>query len=333
MEWDKGFSATYYATIVDPQSWRDISRFEITEGAIKREDDGLYQSADITCTEWDTTKEQWIRIYLEAKQDGSGERHALFTGLATSPESNVNGTLTEFPLECYSVLKPAEDILLQRGWYAPSGVPGTQIIAKMLEACPCPVVINEESPNLQDAIIAEDGESNLSMCHKVLTAIDWRLRILGDGTIQVMPQSDEPVTMFDPNSADVVEPQIELTNDWFDCPNVFRAVSDDLFGVARDDDPDSPLSTVNRGREVWMEETDCDYNEGETIGDYAVRRLKEEQNYYLKVSYNRRYNPDVLPTDLIRLHYPQISGVFRVNSQDISLGYGATTSEEVSNGE
>ncbi len=333
MEWNQGFSATYYATTVEPQSWRDSGRFEILGGSINRSDDSLYQSADVTCTEWDTNKEQWIRIYLEAKQNSGGERHALFTGLATSPKKDVDGTLSEYPLQCYSVVKPAEDVLLERGWYAPTNVPGTTIIANLLSVCPCPIEIEEQSPNLQEPIVAEDGESNLSMAQKVLAAIGWRMRITGNGTVQILQQPEQPVVMFDTNYSDVIEPEVEVENDWFNCPNVFRAISDDLSGIARDDDPNSILSTVSRGREVWMEETGCDYNDGETIQEYAERRLQEEQNHYVKVSYNRRYHPDVMPTDLVRLHYPNIAGVFTVNSQTIELGYGAATNEEVSNAE
>ena len=333
MDWDKGFSATYYLTIVDPESWRDTGRTEIIEGSISRTDDSLYQNADVSCVDYDPGKEQWVRIYLEEKQSGDGGRQALFTGLATSPEVEINGTLVKYPLECYSVLKPAEDILLQRGWYAPADVPGTLIIRQLLSVCPCPLDLADNAPKLTEAIIAEDGETNLSMVQKILMAINWRIRITGDGTVHVLPVADDPIALFDTLSSDIIQPEIQVSNDWFECPNVFRAVSDGLSGVARDDDPNSLLSTVTRGREVWMEETDCDFADGETIGDYALRRLKEEQSYYLTASYTRRYHPDVYPTDLIRLHYPGqgLDGVFKVTSQNITLGYGAETSEEVSN--
>ena len=106
---------------------------------------------------------------------------------------------------------------------------------------------------------------------------------------------------------------------------------DDTSAVARDDSLTSPLSTVNRGREVWMEERDCDLAENETLAEYAQRRLKEEQRHYLAVDYDRRFNPDVLPSDLIQLGYPKqrIVGNFYVVEQSIELGYGARTSEEV----
>ena len=68
MNWSSGFSAEYYASIVDPNTWRDINRFEITGGSITRNDSELRESADIECLNYTEVTEQWIRIWLNAKQ-------------------------------------------------------------------------------------------------------------------------------------------------------------------------------------------------------------------------------------------------------------------------
>ena len=81
-----------------------------------------------------------------------------------------------------------------------------------------------------------------------------------------------------------------------------------------------------------MEETNCDMNTGESIEEYARRRLKEEQERATKISYNRRFHPDVNVGDLVRLSYPAqgLQGVYRVTEQTIEIEYGARTAEEVS---
>ena len=130
---------------------------------------------------------------------------------------------------------------------------------------------------------------------------------------------------------DIIEPKIKVKNDWYSCPNVFRAIEDDLMAVARDDDENSPLSTVSRGREVWKEETNCDLNDGETVAEYAERRLREEQQVAVKLSYSRRYVPEVEPTDVVRLHYPAQNIDYKVMivSQSIKLDHGSKVSEDV----
>ena len=169
------------------------------------------------------------------------------------------------------------------------------------------------------------------MVEKILNAINWQLKIDGDGTIRIVKKTNGVVASFDALDNDSIEPQLSVTRDWYDCPNVFRAIEDDLSAVARDDNPDSPLSTINRGREIWLEETDCDLGENESIADYAIRRLKEEQAVAFSVEYTRRFNPDVQVGDKIRLHYPEqkVTGNFEIVSQSITLGYGCRTSEEV----
>ena len=330
MDWTQGFSASYYGCYVDPTTWRDIERFEILEGSIERTNKELRESASVTVTEYEQGTERWVRIYLDTKQSGSGAHTALFTGLATTPDKNINGNIVEYTLDCYSVLKPSDDILLQRGWYAPAETSAGQILKELLSGA-APVVVADNSPRLKQAIIAEDSETNLSMVEKILSAINWRIRIDGDGTINILPKAIETSASFDEHTADVIEPEVTYTRDWFECPNCFRAIADDLTGIAKDESEDNPLSIPSRGREVWMEEDDCDLADDESIAEYAMRRLKEEQSVAVTVTYNRRYDPNVNVSDLVHLHYPAqgLDGVYSVESQSVELGYGARVSEGV----
>lgn len=330
MDWSKGFSASCYMSVVDADTWRDIKRMEITGGRVSRMPTGLRQSADITCTEFEAGKEIWIRVYMTASQGRDSVNVPLFTGLATSSDTDVDGTRRSYPVQCYSVLKPAQDTLLLRGWYAPVETGADVLFRQLLDVCPAPLSIDDGCPSLTAAIIAGKGETNLSMVDRILTAINWRMVLEGDGTIHICPKASKVSMTFDTLEYDVIEPEVTLARDWFDCPNVFRAVQDDLTAIARDDDPDSFLSTVRRGREVWKEEDGCDFAEGETIGEYAIRRLKEEQQIALVISYKRRFHPDITIGDIVRLAYPGsgLEGDYTVNTQSMDLGK-TSVSEEV----
>ncbi len=330
MDWSKGFSAEYYIAIVDPATWRDIERLEITGGSVSRTASGLRHSADIECVKFNPGSEKWIRVWLVAKQGETVAHEALFTGLTSAPECNIDGNRASYPLACYSVLKPAEDVLLPRGYFAGEGLSGANIIADLLSVTPAPVVADDISPKLLEAIIAEDGENHLSMANKILDTIGWRLQLDGDGTIHIGPY-DTDVKRTLGISNDVVEPRVRLRADWFSCPNVYRAISGGQTATARDDDQDSLLSTVNRGREIWMEDANVHLGDHESLEQYAVRRLREEQAVAYSISYDRRYDPGITVGNLIRLDYPGqgLFGVYTVASQHIDLGYGAKVSEEV----
>lgn len=333
MDWSKGFSARYYMTVVNTTTWSDLEKIDITDGSINRTESGLRQSANVTCVKYDRTLERWIRIWLDARQGGESYHGALFTGIACSPTREIEGRRETNSLECYSVLKPAEDALLPRGWYTPSGINGAELIKTLLQSggVPAPIYISDNSPNLNYSIIAEDGETYLSMIEYILSAINWRIIISGNGAVYISPKADSLSGSFSALENDSIEPSLRIDNDWFSCPNVFRAILNDEVSVATDEDENSPLSIVNRGREIWMEEKDCNLNDGESLEIYARRRLQEEQSAYYTISYTRRFDPDIYVSDLVRLNYPEqdISGVFYVTSQSINLGYGASVSEEV----
>lgn len=325
MDWSKGIEARYYASVVDRNTWRDIEKFDITGGTISRSLGELVESADIDCVNY-SRGEQWIRVWLDARQNGASEHIPMFTGLATSPADNFNGNLITNTLECYSVLKPCQDVLLPRGWYA-SGA-GKYVLDDLLSVTPAPVVIDGEMPNLQKPIIAEQGETHLSMINKILLAIDWRIRITGDGTITVCPQAKQPSGEFGLGN-DIIEPVLSRSYDWYQCPNVFRATNGDDSAVAVDDSEDSILSTKSRGREIWAEDTSANLSDTETLYEYASRRLKESQMVAQTLSYDRRYNPNIVVGDLVRILYPNIAGLYYVSSQRIEIGYGAKTTEEI----
>jgi len=331
MDWSKGFSAAYVMQEVDPATWRDTGVIQITGGTIKRELTGKRESADVDCKGIEIGVERWVRIYLETQQDGASARTALFTGLATSPADEYEGNARSNTLSCYSVLKPCEDVALPLGWYAPQNANGAEVIRQLLSVTPAPVFVESDAPRLNDHIIAESNENHLTMIDKILTAIDWRIQIDGDGTIHVEPKPLEAVASFDPLENDMIETKIKVSGDLYSCPNVYRATSGDVTGIARDEDPDSPLSIQNRGREVWKSESGVNLASNESIAQYARRMLKQAQQVKGAASYTRRYMPNVRPSDLIRMAYPAqgLTGVYVVQSQTVALEYGAATDEQI----
>lgn len=331
MDWERGYTASYTLDIIDKTTWREIDSIDITGGSITRESSGLLQSASIDCTDYEGNEERWVRLYLDTKQAGNSEHVPIFTGLATSPGDSYDGSYQTNTINCYSVLKPAEDVLLDRGWYAPAGVPGGQLISQLLSVTPAPVTVEGNSPEITRSIVADEDETNLSMCEKILQAIGWRIVIDGYGGIHVRALSDEPVAVLDPLENDLIEMTVDVEYDWFSAPNVFRAVYNELTAVARDDSPASPLSTVNRGREIWAQDTSCELANNETIAECAQRLLKEAQNVEKTATYDRRFMPDITPGDVLRFRYPEqsLNGLYRVESQDIELGFSAKTSEKV----
>lgn len=325
MNWNEGYKAIYTAYVVDRKTWRDIREIRITNGQIDCSEENLMQTADLDLT--DAIGEEWVRLYLTAMQGADSQTVPLFTGLASTPSEDRNGRRCTYKAECYSVLKPAADILTPRGYYIPSSVPAPQAAKKLLKT-PAPVVIQDVAvyPTLRSAIIAEDGETNLSLAWKVLKAIGWTMRISGDGTITICEEPsgiDETLGV----DKDIIELHVTDTQDLFNVPNVLRCISDDLVAIARDDNPDSPFSTESRGREIWAEETGITLSDSESLPAYAQRRLKELQGPAREIDYTRRFIPGITAGSTIRINYKELHGVFKVTSQTITTTFNGKTSE------
>ena len=194
------------------------------------------------------------------------------------------------------------------------------------------MIIDENSPCLLEPVIAEDTDTNLSMAWKIVDAIGWRIRILGDGTIRICPQASDISATFDALANDSIEPKISDRRDFFSVPNCFRAICGDAYAEARDEESIRQRKEVRGGSgEVWEQDGAAAMNDGESLSQYAVRKLKQAQAPARSIRYDRRFRPDVTVTDLVRLHYPkqQIDGIFRVSEQKITLGHGCRTTEEV----
>lgn len=213
----------------------------------------------------------------------------------------------------------------------PVGTNGGSMIKKLLSVCGVNIDIAPNAPVITSSIIAEDQENNLSMVDKILEQMDWRLLLNGLGEIRILPPADSSSAIFGNLENDILETSVSFDYDYFNCPNVYRAVMEDAYAIARDDNPNSKFSTVSRGREIWHEDSSCTPNENETLPAYAKRQLELLQKMAITISYNRRFWPDLYPTDFITLHYPSqdLIGNYLITSQDITLGYNATTSEEV----
>lgn len=319
MNWHEGYTAQYFLTIVDPATWRDVDTIDITGGSITKTTDGKMESADINMTA--NIGEKVIRIYVNARQAGDGDRAALFTGLLQTPDTNWDGVRESHKAVCYSVLQPAADILLPRGWYAAKGANAAVVVADLLDVL-APVQIKGDSPKLTDYIVAESKETRLSMAWKILNVIGWRIRITGDGIITICPMPDTEDVRLD---ADIVELKVTDEHDLYSCPNVFRAISGERSAVYRDE------SSINaRGREIWAQDENAALNDGESLREYAQRRLKELQTVARIIKYSRRFLPDVVAGDMAAISFPaqRIDGNYIIRRQQITLGYNATVSEE-----
>ena len=211
-----------------------------------------------------------------------------------------------------SVLAPAADLMMEPGSYAPKGVDGASWVARLLRECvPAPVSV-AGSCCLSDHVVFDLGDSRLDAAWKVLEAIGYCMQISGDGTVTVREIPSTPKASVNERSG-LLLPSIGQSLPIADVPNVMRVYDEGSEAIARNDDPSSPTSTVSRGRAIECVEDSPIRREGETLQQYADRRLAELSDVCETLDVEREW-ADMGTYDIWHVNLPTagLSGNYRI---------------------
>lgn len=244
MDWRQGYTASWHLYSVNQSTWGEGDEIDglVSASVTKDSESALIEDASISV---DTNKVNgYVRLILEADNNVSSVRESLGTFLVTTPRRNINGSLVTVNLSSYSVLKPASDKLLLPGWYFPAkGDPVAGACELLRSVLHCPVEMSESDIRTENAIVAENGETYLSIVQYMLADTDYYIHISGRGEVSIKKKSNKPVAEFDTFRNDVLMPTITDETDMFDIPNVVL-VTDNYGGhkTIYNEDESSPTS-------------------------------------------------------------------------------------------
>ena len=330
MDWNQGYTATFRLYSVNQSTWGDGDEIEnlVSASVTKDNESSLIEDASISI-DGEPIK-GYVRLVLEAKNTSGMAKVNLGTFLVTSPKRSINGVLTTIDLECYSVLKPADDKLLPPGWYFPEGGDPIAGASELLSNClKCPVEPSESDIRTDQVKIAENNETALSMAKYLLEDTDWFIYIDGRGCVSIKKKPDNIVKMFDAYENDVLMPNITDESDIFDIPNILRVTdSSGNYETIYNNDEQSDTSIEKLGWEKWSsEQLSLDY--GETLLGKGGERMEELSKTTRKINYSREFDPDVKLNDVALYMLPKqrIVGTFRIISQSLSIENGIKVSE------
>ena len=128
---------------------------------------------------------------------------------------------------------------------------------------------------------------------------------------------------FNDDNSSILYPDFDMEHDLYGIPNVVEVIyssgRDNYYAKVVNDDIDSPISTVNRGREIVYRVTDPDLIGDPTenqIQEYADNLLRALSSIEYTVSYKHGYCP-VRVGDCIRLNYAR-AGINNIKAKVIS---------------
>lgn len=203
-----------------------------------------------------------------------------------------------------------------------------------------PVVMGSSDTKLFYDFVANLNDSWLSFLSDLIANAKFKFDLDEMGRIGFAPVQDvaslQPVWEYTDDNSSILYPQIDMERDMYGLPNVVEVIystnSGYLYSKVVNDDTNSPISTINRGREIVYRVTDPDVIGNPTqeqIDEYAKQLLRNNSCLEYTVTYTHGYCP-VRIGDCVLLNYRR-AGIERikakVTSQTIKCEPGCPVSE------
>ena len=314
VDWLSSMQQTFEYYIVDPTTWKDAKKIEnVKSCSISRDSDaGTLGSASINITE--SVGECYVRIYLITIQNGTKERHPLGTFLVQTPSTSFDGKVRNLSMDAYTPLLELKETKPPLGYSVRKGT-NIMTIARQLtqENTRAPVVPASCDTNLFSDFVAETDDSWLTFLTDLLLNAKYSYDLDEMGRILFAPEQDtaslQPVWTYNDDNSSILYPNLNMDHDLYGIPNVVEVIYSHgngyYYSRVVNDDPNSPTSTVNRGREIIHRVSDPDLIGDPTenqIDEYANRLLRELSSLEYTITYTHGYCP-VRVGDCVRFNY------------------------------
>ena len=327
-DWAKSMQQTFEYYIVDPGTWRDSKKLDgVTSCSINWDADSeTLGSATIDIT--DSLSECYVRVYLVTIQNGLRERHPLGTFIVQTPSTSFDGKVRKVSMDAYT---PLIELKEKRPPYGYSILKGTNImdIAYQLtsENLRAPVVKTASADKLYSDFVSEPDENWASFIKDLLANAKYSFGLDELGRVLFTPSQDtaslQPLVTFDDSNSSILYPEISMDHDLYGLPNVVEVIysngAEHYHARIVNDDENSPISTVNRGREIVYRETSPSISgepTQEQIEVYAKKLLKTLSSIEYTISFTHGYC-GVRLGDCVRLNYTR-AGITNVKAKIIS---------------
>lgn len=329
MNWARSYSSTWRVFRVNQDTWADAQALAgVDSVSVTRTADGsLLESGSIDLT--GDIDPGYYRIVMTADQGGELARVDVATMLCIANGGEYDYGVRTHKADGYSVLYPASVTAITAGGYAPAGVNGAEYAGDLLEeAINAPVEV-EGNFTLNNPIVHEVGSSVLEAAWAVLEAGGYVIQIDGRGVVHIRPKPTDPSLILDTQSEGIMVNGTSFTADESEIPNRYIVIDEATIAIAENNDPESRVSTVSRGYKVDEVDTSPTPVDGETLSEYAERRLHEMSMLKEEQSYTREYAEGVNLYSVVRASLDALEGDFRVTSQTVSCENGITVAEKV----
>ena len=340
-DWSSSMQQTFEYYTVDPDTWRDVALINNVKSCGIERDSEAATLGSATFDIEESLGECYIRVYLITIQNGVKEKHPLGTFLVQTPSMKFDGKSKSTSLDAYTPLLELKENPPPVGY---SILKGANVMenAYLLtqEHARAPVVKPSCNTKLYNDFVSDINDTWLVFLTDLMSNAKYTYGLDELGRILFLPKQDtasmQPVWTYNDDNSSILYPDITVNHDIYNIPNVVEVLYSTGSGYysarAVNDDPNSPISTVNRGREITHRVTNPDLIGDPTenqIDEYAIQVLRDMSSLEYTITYKHGYCP-VRVGDCVRLNYSKanLSNIkAKVISQSIRCEPGCPVSE------
>lgn len=340
-DWRSSMQQTFEYYEVNPLTWKDVRLLNNVKSCTISWDYEAETLGSATINVTESLGECYIRVYLVTIQNGVKERRPLGTFLVQTPSSTFDGKIRNVTMEAYTPLLELKENPPPLGYFILKDeniMDHVYMLAN--EHARAPVIPAECTTTLYTDFVANVDDTWLTFLSDLASNAKYLIDLDEMGRILFSPKQDtaslQPVWTYDDNNSSILYPEITMDHDLYGIPNVVEVIyskgNDHYYARVVNDDSNSPISTVNRGREIIHRVTDPGLLGNPTenqINYYAEQLLRELSSLEYKITYSHGYCP-VRIGDCVRLNYSRagISGIkARVIAQNIKCEPGCQVTE------
>lgn len=327
-DWKKSMQQTFEYYTVDPGTWKDVKKLDTVKKCTISRDSTVETLGSATIDIDEHVGECYIRAYLVTIQNGIKERFPLGTFLVQTPSSNFNGKVLSTTMDAYTPLLELKENPPPIGYSLLKGEnimkSATQIVRENARA---PVVGTSNATNLYSDFVSNTNDTWLSYTSDLIANAKYLFALDELGRILFAPKQEvtslQPVWTFDASNSSILQPDFDIKHDLYGIPNVVEVIYSngrETYHVeVVNDDENSPVSTVARGRKIRRVITDPGFAGEPTerqVKEYAEKALKDLSTLTYTISYVHGYCP-VRIGDCVRLQYPS-AGIPDVKAEVIT---------------
>jgi len=326
-DWTSSMQQTFEFYEVDPATWGDKQRLDnVLSCSIIRD---LYEdtlgSASITISE--ELEECYIRPYLVTIQNDHRERFPLGAYLCQTPSVNYDGHMSNTDIDAYTPLIELQEKLPPLGYTAARQRNILDLAHDiMIENMRAPVIAGESEAKLTSNFVSNTSDTWLTFVNDLVGVANHRLDLDEVGRVLFSPQQDltslQPVWEYNDGNSSILYPEIKVNRDLYGIPNVIEVIYSNegrnIYARVVNDDPNSPISTVSRGREIVYRDTNPELSVEPTkvsLTSYARDMLKQMSSLEYELNYSHGYCP-VRIGDCVLLNY-QRAGLTNIKAKVI----------------